>query len=154
MTDQPHSPPVTAKKQFFRPYDKDKIVINFPLKHYLCINLSCHCLQFLWNVTVFQQFVVCWWQIAYCFNAWLQVTCTNFEIWWFLNYFPKNYKSYLKNTVLAAWKSHGKWCLFSRPGIVMEFVKKWQKSWTFQTLILIIKIQKIHTRQLVHFCRI
>ena len=29
-----------------------------------------------------------------------------------------------KKRVPAAWKSHGKWFLFSRPGIVMEFVKK------------------------------
>ena len=45
--------------------------------------------------------------------------------------------------VPMAWKSHGKWFLFSRPGIVMEFVKKVTKvmesSWIFQTLILIIK---------------
>ena len=33
--------------------------------------------------------------------------------------------------VPAAWKSHGKWFLFSGPGIVMEFVKKLQKSWIF-----------------------
>ena len=26
--------------------------------------------------------------------------------------------------VPAAWKSHGKWFLFSRPGIFMDFVKK------------------------------
>ena len=28
-------------------------------------------------------------------------------------------------------KSHGKWLLFFRPGKVMEFVKKGQKSWIF-----------------------
>ena len=31
--------------------------------------------------------------------------------------------------VRVVWKSHGKWFLFSRPGTVMEFVKKRQMSW-------------------------
>ena len=41
------------------------------------------------------------------------------------------YRGWEKSKIIRvsmAWKSHGKWFLFSRPGIVTEFAKKWQRS--------------------------
>ena len=48
-------------------------------------------------------------------------------------------------------ESYGKGFLFSRPKIVMEFVKKVIKVMDFLNTDLIIKMHKMHTCLLVHF---
>ena len=49
---------------------------------------------------------------------------SSFQLPWFmLSFKPSSLPIEIKTRVSAAWKNHGKWFLFSEPGIVMEFVK-------------------------------
>ena len=60
--------------------------------------------------------------------------CLHHELIWYIwKHIPVRSWTRYKNAgyVLVAWKSHGKWFLFSRPGIVMKFVKKSDKSHGF-----------------------